>query len=336
MKTLILTVLASLFVFSANSKIWTVSNDAATTADFANIQDAIDSASAGDTIYIQGTTIYYGGDWKVSKRLTIIGPGKDPNTPHKLTARVSIFRFEAGSDSAQIIGLHILGYLTIDQADNILVQGCYITTGVSVSRSSGTVIRDNVIVSTGQVNPYAISSSSGANTATNLVIENNLIFSQFYEIHGATIRNNVFTRGIALFKTSDNNLLENNIFYGTYVRDCSSCTFNSNITYGASNDSLPVNYSGSGNIISKDPQFVDAPLSYNPTQFYDYNFHLKSSSPAIGKGTDNKNLGLYGGGSPATLSGNANIPNIQAAEVENSIVPAGGQVKIKIISTKPE
>jgi len=59
-----LTVLAIVFAMSANATVWRVSNTVVNgipvDADFTTLQDAINGASAGDTIYMMGSPTSYG------------------------------------------------------------------------------------------------------------------------------------------------------------------------------------------------------------------------------------------------------------------------------------
>ena len=108
-----------------------------------------------------------------------------------------------------------------------------------------------------------------------------------------------------------------------------------NITFGAGNNSLPAGSTASGNLINQDPLLVDAALTVLTNDWRIFDVHLGAGSPGIGAGTDGKNIGIYGGTS-ATISGNANIPQIQSMNLDNSTVPAGGLIQIKVVATKPE
>ena len=67
-----------LFVLSIYSalyaSIWRVNNDPNVSSDFKTLQEAINNASAGDTLYVEGTQFDYLCD-SITKQLVIYGPG---------------------------------------------------------------------------------------------------------------------------------------------------------------------------------------------------------------------------------------------------------------------
>lgn len=67
------------FVFSAQAKVWTVSNNAYSPGQYTNLQHAIDSASAGDSIYVEPSAFSYGGI-TIGKQLYLFGGGGSPYT----------------------------------------------------------------------------------------------------------------------------------------------------------------------------------------------------------------------------------------------------------------
>lgn len=333
-----------------HASILTVSNDPAMPAQYDAIDLAITAANSGDTLYIHGSPDpYFSSAYQIDKPLVLIGPGKNPQKERPLLAFISgqggsggTINLLAGSDGTQLIGLYIRSSIrNIGNVNNILIQGCVVGGAIS---SSGTisganwVIRDNVIrLEQGVVNPYAIIMNT---MATNFLFENNVIGGIIREGGGAIFRHNIFIQNQSGFGDTfsgvcSNNLMEDNVWYGVSPGGCSSCTFNHNITFGAGNNNLPAGSSGTGNLIGQDPDFVDASLTVVNYAWRTYDFRLITGSPGIGAGSSGDDIGLYGNPS-GTFGGSGNIPLIKSMSVDNSVVPAGGQLQLNLISTKPE
>ena len=330
-----------LFVMQVSGAILTVSNHPSQPAQYDDINAAIAAAASGDTIYIHGSPLPYSGNVIVNKQLTLIGPGKNPQKDIPTLATINgYFRFDTGSNGSQAIGLVASNFQDIGGTSNIAVIGCVAYLGISLGGTIGTsnwIVRDCIIRrDQGTVNPYALSMENSVNA----LIENNVIGGRVYKGSNTIFKNNLFIQNASGFGDvftgfCGNNLLNNNIFYGVGPGGCTTCTFNNNITFGAGNNTLPSGSAGSGNLINQDPILVDAPLTVVNNEWRTFDVHLGAGSPGINAGTDGKDIGIYGGTS-ATLSGNANIPQIKSMDLDNTIVPAGGVIQIKVVATKPE
>ena len=166
-----------------------VNNNSGADADYTTLQAAHDAASAGDTIYLEGSaTAYAGAD--ISKKVTIIGPGyflseNDSTQANKLQAQISgDISFNTGSDGSIITGCYISNYIRLsanhititrcnsyyiqiqDDSDNILIMQNYLSyiQSYSLANLTNSIISNNII--NGQL---SLSSSSGALQITNNV-----------------------------------------------------------------------------------------------------------------------------------------------------------------------
>ena len=97
-------------LFSAK---WRVSNVAGVVANFTDLQQANDASSvlAGDTVYLEGSTINY-GDANINKKLIIVGPGfflgeNDSTQANKVPAIISTLNMNPGSEGSVITGVSI-------------------------------------------------------------------------------------------------------------------------------------------------------------------------------------------------------------------------------------
>ncbi len=319
---------AFLFLTSINAfaTIWHVNNVAGVYANFNSIQAAYAAASAGDTIYLYGSSSNY-GDLSLTKQLTIIGPGyylnQNPQTQSNITpASMNVIYFRANSAGSVIMGLSI-GQVSV-KTSNITIRRNLLSNGINVSDSANYSVSNIIIsqnyISGGYVQTYTGSASNvyitnniiiGAltlNTGSNYNVYNNYIGGAIYVNH-ATFKNNIHSNyNISTGSTSstlNNSVLQNNIFSGR--------------TY--SNGTGEVVIDSAMNRIN----FTSMSVVFTQTGSTDARYQLKAGSPAIGYANGGGDCGPFGGASPYVLSGMPNIPAIYEL-----LVPGAGGSSLNI------
>ena len=110
-KITILTAAILLIATTLNATVWRVNNRPYLDADFTTLQDAIDGASAGDTLYIGGSTTSY-GNGTFDKQLVVIGAGywlaeNDTTQAYTENSQVGKLIFNSGSEGSVIEGLYV-------------------------------------------------------------------------------------------------------------------------------------------------------------------------------------------------------------------------------------
>ena len=165
------------YVSSNNNLNKTIYVDDEGTADYTNIQDAIDNASDGDTIFVY-SGIYY-ENIVIDKSINLIGENKN-NTiidGGNLKDVVKIWNVDK---------VNISGFAILNSGDN--------NAGVYIYRSADGIISNNFIVD----NNYGVYVYKNASTGfSHTTISNNII-----------LRSSVF--GVWLYKSS-NNIVSDNI-----------------------------------------------------------------------------------------------------------------------------
>ncbi|MCF8374315.1 MAG: hypothetical protein K9H64_22020 [Bacteroidales bacterium] len=323
--------LLAIISITANATVWRVNNNPNIDADFTTLQDAIDGASAEDTLYIEGSLNSY-GIGTFSKKLIVIGPGywlneNDSTQAYKENAVVEQLVYNNGSQGSMVSGLYMnSGSYTITigvNTDSITIEKNYMrnyyhyssTYGKSINitgNRNSIIIRQNFITGynpivftgipsntfiTNNIIGIGFSSSSiamatVANTsATDILISNNVIRGHITTYHAMHV-NNILLYGNYNTGAGDNTM--SNLCVGTQYPNTNNNQ--QNIVM----DSVFVNYSGS----------------------YDHDYLLKPNSPAIGAGFNGTDCGVfgvfdagYGGNQPYKLSGIPDIPSIFEAEV---------------------
>lgn len=359
--------LAALFSVSsaAFATIHTVNNNLNGPGQFSALQTAIDAASAGDTLYIASSPSAYTSPssvFSVQKKLTFIGVGMRPGEKKENTALSRIgSRFDVNNVAANgsvWIGLYFQNVgsaLNISSnVSNCQVLRCWFDNssthlGFNSGSFSGWLIANNY---------FGINCGPGINmnnnTATSFIIQNNV----FAEISGCGLQNGIFP--IMNFSNSANCIVSNNVFYGAQgagignndqaFTNCSNfilennifhtmspgglsnSVMNNNITFGTAVNTLPYgSNSGANNVADTDPQLTSfSNGTFSPNQ----NFQ-PAAGPAKTGGVGGAQMGVYGGSFNWNSSAVSPIPAIKSFSITSgSTVPAGGNMTIKVTSTK--
>ncbi|HRJ31037.1 MAG TPA: hypothetical protein PLV21_03260 [Cyclobacteriaceae bacterium] len=323
MKKLIL-LTALLLPLTLFAKIWIVdSNPGSASKDFTNLQDAYDGASAGDTLYLIGSSVsYITSKVTISKRIVIIGPGYFLNNPETQVSLLpatlqstSTFcteeglEFVAGSEGSVAMGLTFRCLVRV-KTSNILIKRNHFLANtfcntflLGVSGSNVSIIQNYFQTNR---NLGGIFVPSGFSTIS---IRNNYIDGQFSSTlsiqailnqgSGAEISNNT----IEMTVETSNTLFQNNICVaGGFVSSTSVVRNNMHVN----NSVFPA---GNGNING----IAFASIFVN-TGTTDARWKLKDGSPAIGSGYNGVDMGMFGGAEPYVLSGIPPIPTIYGLE----------------------
>ena len=184
---------ATVFLIEREAKTWYVDDDGGPGIDFTNIQDAVDAANEGDTIYVYNGTYYE--RISIPKSLTLIGENR----------------------SANIIGMGS-GDCVYITAGGVTIEGLTIRNGNNGIYIYGKEARDNIIIN----NTITHNHGSGIDVAfagnynfviNNIIAENDYSGIDFVYTNNNTIAGNNISfseNGICLYK-SNYNILSGNI-----------------------------------------------------------------------------------------------------------------------------
>ena len=351
MKKFILTLSAIAFIaFNSLATIHIVDNNpGAPGGVYSTVQPAMDTAIAGDTIYLKGSPNSYGSIY-VSKELHFIGSGTNPNKQFAQRTNVAAFyvNITGVSDSSNASGssftgirfssLNLYSQGLSSPTSDILIERCWgqIVFGTSESFNN-IIIRNN----------FTVDLRGNNNLISNCLIINNSIYGFIMNLRvGSTVlsSNNNFTTVNIGFQPKYVTFY-NNIFYGVnHLTTAHNCAYSNNLSFGASNNTIVItgSNSGSGNII-QDPLFVNAPtLPVN----INYDYHVTAGSPVINGGSDSTDIGMYGGSSPMPIGGasgsgfmnqqEANIPQVNQMNVRTLVVPLNMPLRVNVIGVTNE
>lgn len=294
----------------ANATIWRVNNNTGISADFTTIQAAHDGATAGDTIYIEGSSVNYGG-FTSTKQLYIFGPGyflaeNDSTQANYGMAEITgIVNINAGSEGSLYTGCFFSDNLAIKASNVTVKRNYFFYRGITISNSAS-----NIIITQNYIRQnYSLSSYAGVRVqtgSTNIIIQNNylehtnLSNSSYCVLTVEGSSTAQITNNTILGHTNiANSSMSNNIMRdGTLTQ--LSCSFNNNIGNSTQFGTLNGNQEN-----------VDMLSVFDSTKTStDRKFELIAGSSAIGAGMTGEDCGMYGGIDPYVPSGIPSIPSI--------------------------
>ena len=180
-------ILAFTFFATAINAQTTVNNNPNTSADFADLQAAIDAATNGDIIYVQQSPTSYGAI-TINKELTIVGRS---HSDSGYKSEIGTIFFDAGSSNTTIKGLKMNGIADavsiMATITNLTIFDNDIGGGINIGSSK---TYDNILI---QGNIIRSASWIRANTS-NVLVNNNIFFSSqlnFYNTATLLFSNNI-------------------------------------------------------------------------------------------------------------------------------------------------
>lgn len=358
-----LTILLAIMLFAAfttKATVWTVSNDPNQPAQYDSIYKAHDAASPGDTILVSGSQTSYGIIY-IKKRLVLIGAGFEPNNFNEFETNINQVYFDtlpglSGASGSEIFGFYIYWLRWNTNINNIKIHRNYIfSVNVQNTPSKNLLFCNNIFIKTNG----NVSLLGGITNTINVMIANNIFCMYKYDygisstgydcISNANkttiILNNLFsptTSGYintnGMFCGCDSATIVNNIFFYRTTDGGNNCVFANNIGYGIPNIVNGTN-TGGNNIIA-DPKFIY--VVPNNAFNYTNNYNLQATSPGKNAGTDNTDIGIYGGPYPFPQGYGASyrnapmpaIPIIQSFNVNNSYIPQNSTLSITLKARK--
>jgi hypothetical protein len=327
---------------------------------YPNLPAAITAAISGDTIHVMPSPSSY-GDVTIDKKLTMYGIGFNPDKDLAEISRVGkIIIKSINASGTRLAGL-VVSRIELAPAvgssytlHGIVIEKCQITnlnsTALIVHADKNNtldslIIKNCLIMQSQQFDPgTSIINLAQDSKLLRTTIANNIftgtVYSGFINAgNSALIRNNIFIgdgkTGRRAFETILDCIVVNNIFYGVAPLGVKSerNVFEYNFSFGTSNDTLPPVGTGVGNMGNpatnkpgKDPQFINVPQGSN------YNFshdpHLKDTAPGKNAGSDDTDIGIFGGETPYSESGTP-LPFIKALYT-STVINKGDNLTITI------
>jgi hypothetical protein len=328
-----------------NAKVWRVNNHPQVDADFTTLQTAIDSASWGDTLYIEASPTNY-GNGTFNKKLIVIGAGywhaqNDSLQDYQEESWVKQLAFNEGSEGSEISGLYVY-YGDFGSSQNWKL--------IAINTDSISIMRNYIYGYASGNSTYAGFSVFLSDSVSGVVVQQNWINTVIYDTYGSsngdgTVRG-IYISGIPINTIIRNNLIRSyrtgsrgsyrSIDFTSYDQNC-DLIINNNVLWGSlyATHSLLVNNilveggfsNGSGNQtannLCSETQFPDVNNNQQnvvmDSVFVDYDkyidngYFLKPNSPAKNAGINGGDCGVFSYDyqcEPYVLSGLPAIPSI--------------------------
>ncbi|MEC7756168.1 hypothetical protein [Roseivirga sp. UBA1976] len=333
---------------SLNAQIITVDNNENSSADYTDLQEAIDNANPGDTIFVSGSETSY-GNIIIEDQVLIFGAGISPNNQFGRETKVGTVSIARVADdtknasSSTLTGLKLSGAFDLDGlADKLLsdivITRCYFNNPINLSYTSDLLFYNNISVASG-------SNFSATNSNTNIIVSNNIITA----LPGNAIFNNNFNSASILVSNNylvgrilaDMMIVTNNVMVlssSSLFDSDSFVTYSNNLflTIDVTDLTVPSGTTtGSDNLINENPMFV---FNDDFTKITDEdNLNLEEGSVLINAGTDSKDIGLTGGAypwpsleeAPYFLSLFPPLPQVLEMNLGNTNIAKDGSIQLK-------
>lgn len=371
MKKVFFLVVGLIATISAFSTVRTVSSNPATIGQFTTIQAAIDASADSDTVYVYGSPNSYAIFTIQDKKITVIGPGWNPDKNLPLTAIVdgAIFRNSpaGGSpDGSELQGLIFNSNVRASAlnvggdigVNNVRLIRCQFNFPVTWDLASSGFLMEGCIF-------YNTLNFSGSLTYQNFLFQNNYFYfsigSFSTQINSLTnsvnvrFDHNLFTSNnnsgggtasvffSSRFLTFSNNIFNqanvgNNVSFSTFTNNITNnITLNSsNATSNATPWAINSNVDGGGNLADTSPGMVDQTTINNGNSSPNLNFTIASGA-ANNSGSDGKDMGLLfdaTGSLNWTNSRNSRVPRIFSMNITTPTVTPGGNLSVTVDARK--
>jgi hypothetical protein len=308
---------------------WRVNNLPQMYADFTNLQTAINTVAAGDTLIVEGSAGGY-GDITISKPLVLLGPGfllteNDSTQAFKNTAQLNSATIQSASNGTILSGFYFTARINVD-CNNVKIKNNYLYYNSYQPMIEIYNNRNNITISGNYfIRNYASNNNFielGSNTSS-INIFNNYFTSPSYsgayliymnDAASANIYNNIFNKGYVQLR---NAIFRNNILSEVGHFNISNVVVENNIC----SSTQIGNQNGNQININMESVFVcwSDCSGFSPDERY----RLKAGSPAINAGYGGVDCGIFDGPFPYSISGLAEIPAIW------DIIQNGNQFTIK-------
>ena len=308
----------------------------------ASIQNAHAAASNGDIIYVVPSAVNY-SSLTVTKTLTIIGPGFNPDKTSSVTAFCNNFNIQA--NNCRVTGMLMGSIQTSGTATGTMFDKLKVPR-IVVGTNTGSLIIQNCIIGENTSGQFSI---AGDLSNTNIRISNNIIYGSSVSgyvssVNGAIIEHNLFvslaaTPTHSAFNIANGCTIRNNIFFGLEPGGRTNpANFNNNdqrfnLSFGATDPTFVSGTNGNtstSNIVGSNPLFTNFPTANSSVNPYSnsYDATLLGGSPAAGQGEAGVDMGILGGATPFDPFGTS-IPIVQNV-IAPSTVTQGTNMNVRV------
>lgn len=307
MKKLYFILMLSAVVLNAHATIWRVNNNSSMGANFASINDAVNSASVNnfDTLHIEPSGTNY-PSFTLTKRLVLIGVGyylqQSPGFQATAQwARINGLSYlEAGSTASVIQGLDfsVGSGLSISVPNVVVTRCCFTSSSVNINNGANNFM----FLSNwgGSMNLGSASNLQGISLrnsflwslstapSNTILMENCYLYSSSaYSTSTGIYKNNIFPSGTPSITSSTTAIFSHNVFGGNPFTSGGVQGNNLvNITHGQLFSSGGFDYTNQASI---------TPLA---------------NAASNGAGENGVDIGIFGGATPYKMSGIPAIPSI--------------------------
>jgi hypothetical protein len=285
--------------------------------------NAYAAAQNGDTLYLSGGT--FAAPAAFDKQLMVFGAGHfvDSTLATGKTFINGNVTLSENADLFYIEGVEITGGFTFidnQSVNNVVVKRCKINGLFNVQGALSTPSLNLALLENVFVNALYLNNAQNA-MVSNCIIQLNIAWSQ----------GNIISNNIILFPSAyslhdcHNNQINNNIFLGSAISQGTGNIYNNNLFVSAS----PA-YGTTATVFNSYTGIVQSSIFVNQTgNVFDYSHDYHLQNPLTYTGTNNTQIGLYGGIFPIKEGAVPLNPHIQVKNIAPT-TDANGNLLIQI------
>lgn len=281
---------------------------------------AYDAAQPGDTLYLPGNSLTVPP--VINKQLTIYGAGHYPDSTQATnkTLLSSALTISENADSLFLEGVEVIGgisFTTNHKVDYVVISRSkfdFLTYG----GSQATPCEYNTI------KECVIDDHVYLDNAQSCLVTNSIIKGRIHNGNNNAISNNILQYDASYYyytlNNVDNTTISNNIFLkanASVHSSCQSSTFSNNVFSGE--------FSAGANLFIDNYFNVDLTGMFVDmgSNLFDYAYDYHLTDPGSFPGTDNTQVGVYGGFFPYKTSSVPSNPHISYKNISSSTNASG-------------
>lgn len=315
-----LLVTALLFVYQVNAQnILTVDNSEGANAQYNSLQSAISSASAGDIIHVHPSITNY-GEIVINKQLTLIGFGHSDPDKRTYVTDINFSTNSSNSNVSGLHITRNLYSTSDDRLSGLIIENNYIAAAITFTNGGveDTIIRGNVLYAIGSSNYNSYNNYIDTIISNNVITGYLYVYNHdSVTIKNNIFSNNTATPIYNRNNTTGSLIVQNNLIYRDYYRaldiNTTGLVFQNCLAYNRGGGNM-TDLNGTNNLNNQNPLFVEdnEDAAFSSTDDY----HLQAGSPAIGAGVDGEDIGLYDS-SPFIFNNNGYSNGIPTVKITN-------------------
>jgi len=290
-------------------------------------KNAYDNANSGDTIYLPGGHLFTPDT--IKKTIFVFGVGHYPSVTGAtgktfLTTPVIL---DTGADNSYFEGIHFMNSITFRNnapVSDVMFRRCRFEGQISINGNKANPSHNIKIIQC----VYNNTSNIICGNTIGMEVSNSLLRSGFFDLSYGVVSNNLFFNPSGHLLASSNchnNFVRNNISRSGFYSGIIGNHVQNNV-FATSFTPPPNNFFDNNHF---GVNLVNFFINYDLTAIFSYDYDFNLENPDDYLGTDETQVGIFGGLFPYKPNAIPLIPRIVSRQISTSI-DANGKIQVNI------